>query len=369
MNINIRYNSLMNYEIVFGAFAVSILCSFFVNAVARGIARKYKILIDLPDKNRKFHKRATPLTGGISIFLGSILAIYLMQILGIFSLQQSYDQYATIACGAIIVICFLFDDAMELNSFVRLFFQIFVALIWIIWSDTYLINLGDLFGFGFIALNQQLSLVFTTFCIVGVMNAFNMIDGINGLCSGLAFTSMIFMGIFYNGFIGTHLIVIVGAIAGFLIFNLGIIGTKRWVFLGDHGSNLLGFLAAISMIAASQELRFEFSPVTALWLIAVPFLDCIGLILKRFLRGVGPFTADRDHLHHKLMDRGYSANITLVVILCISIFSSFLGVFLQAKYNDTVSFYSFIIFSIVFYYYSHVFFKKNKLEITNDQIF
>ena len=57
------------------------------------------------------------------------------------------------------------------------------------------------------------------------------------------------------------------------------------------------------MIAASQELRFDFSPVTALWLISVPFLDCIGLILKRLLRGVGPFTADRDHLHHKLMDK------------------------------------------------------------------
>ena len=95
---------------------------------------------------------------------------------------------------------------------------------------------------------------------------------------------MIFLGVFYNGFIGTHLIIAVGAIAGFLIFNLGIIGKKRWVFLGDHGSNLLGFLIAMSMIAASQELRFHFSPVTALWLIAVPFLDCIGLILKRLLR-------------------------------------------------------------------------------------
>ena len=366
MHINIRYNLFMNYEIVFGAFAVSLLCSFFVNAVTRGIARKYKILIDLPDKNRKFHKRATPLTGGISIFLGSILAIYLMQILGIFSLQQSYDQYATIACGAIIVISFLFDDAMELSSFVRLFFQIFVALIWIIWSETYLVNLGDLFGFGFLSLNQLFSIVFTTFCIVGVMNAFNMIDGINGLCSGLVLVSMIFMGIFYNGFIGTHLIFAVGAIAGFLIFNLGVIGNKRWVFLGDHGSNLLGFLTAMSMIGASQELRFDFSPITALWLIAVPFLDCIGLILKRLLRGVGPFTADRDHLHHKLMDRGYSAKKTLIIILCLSIFASFLGVVLQALFTDKISFYCFIIFSFGFYYYSHVFSKTNKLELTND---
>ena len=198
------------------------------------------------------------------------------------------------------------------------------------------------------------------------MNAFNMIDGINGLCSGLAFVSMIFLGIFYNGFIGTHLIVVVGAIAGFLVFNLGIIGKKRWVFLGDHGSNLLGFLTAISMITASQELRFDFSPVTALWLIAIPFLDCIGLILKRILRGVGPFTADRDHLHHKLMDKGCSANTTLVIILCMSIFASLLGVVLQAMYNDVISFYCFMVFSIVFYYCSHALSRRDKLEFVND---
>ena len=106
----------MDNEIIIGAFIISFLCSFFINAVARGIARKNNILIDLPDKNRKFHKRATPLTGGISIFLGSILSIYLMQILGIFSIEQSYFQHAILVCGAIIVISFLFDDAIELNS-------------------------------------------------------------------------------------------------------------------------------------------------------------------------------------------------------------------------------------------------------------
>ena len=137
-------------------------------------------------------------------------------------------------------------------------------------------------------------------------------------------------------------------------------------FLGDHGSNSLGFLTAMSMIGASQELRFDFAPITALWLIAVPFLDCIGLILKRLLRGVGPFTADRDHLHHKLMDRGHSAKTTLIIILCISIFASFSGVVLQTMFTDTISFYCFIIFSLGFYYYSHLFSKTNKLEPAND---
>ena len=366
MNITLSYNLTMNSEIIFGAFIISFLCSFFINAVSRGIARKNKIFIDLPDKNRKFHKRSTPLTGGISIFLGSILAIYLMGALGIYSIQQTLYQYAVLTCSALIVITFLIDDAKELSSSIRLFAQTFIAFIIVIWSETYLINLGDLFGIGLIILNKPASIIFTVFCIVGVMNAFNMIDGINGLCSGLAFMAMLFMGIFYNGFINTHLVYAVGAIAGFLIFNLGIIGNKRWVFLGDHGSNLLGFLTAISMIGASQEIRFDFSPITALWLISIPFLDCIGLILKRISKGVGPFTADRDHLHHKLMAKGYSANKTLVIILCIAISTSLIGIYLQSNYSDSTSFFCFIIYSIVFYYFSHTFFKSKKLELVND---
>jgi len=356
----------MNTEIIFGAFVISFLCSFFVNAVTRGIARKNNILIDLPNKSRKFHKRATPLTGGISIFLGSILAIYLMQELGIFSIQQTFYQHAILTCSAIIVISFLFDDAMELNSLIRLFIQIFVSIIFVIWSEAYLENLGDLFGYGLIILNEPASVIFTVFCIVGVMNAFNMIDGINGLCSGLAFVAMLFLGIFYDGFLGTHLVFAVGSIGGFLIFNLGIIGKKRLVFLGDHGSNLLGFLTAVSMIGASQELRFDLSPMTAIWFIAIPFLDCIGLILKRISRGVGPFTADRDHLHHKLMAKGYSANVSLVIILCIAVSTSLIGIYLQSNYSDSISFLCFIIYSIIFYYFSHTYFEEKKERLFND---
>ena len=100
--------------------------------------------------------------------------------------------------------------------------------------------MGNLLFFGNIYIGD-FGPALTIFCAVGIMNAFNMVDGINGLCSGLAAMVFLFLGIFYNGFIGTQLIFALGAIFGFLIFNLGIIGNKRWVFLGDNGSNLLGF--------------------------------------------------------------------------------------------------------------------------------
>ena len=352
----------MNAEVIFGAFVISFLCSFFLNAATRGVARKNNILIDLPDRNRKFHKRATPLTGGISIFLGSLLAIFLIGELGIYSIKQTYYEYAILACSLIIVFTFLFDDAKELSSLVRLFIQVLVASICVIWSETYLINLGNIFGTGLVILDKPVSIIFTVFCIVGVMNAFNMIDGINGLCSGLTFIAMLLLGIFYNGFIGTHLVFACGAIGGFLIFNLGIIGKKRLVFLGDHGSNLLGFLTAMSMIGASQEMRFDFSAVTALWLIAIPFLDCVGLILNRFARGVGPFTADRHHLHHKLMSKGFSSNKSLIIILFIALLTSITGIYLQAMHDEYISFLCFAIFACIFYYFSHLLSDKKNME-------
>ena len=100
--------------------------------------------------------------------------------------------------------------------------------------------MGNLLFYGNIYLGE-FGPALTIFCAVGIMNAFNMVDGINGLCSGLTGMVFLFLGIFYNGFIGTQLIFCPWSIFGFLIFNLGIIGKKRWVFLGDNSSNLLGF--------------------------------------------------------------------------------------------------------------------------------
>ena len=104
---------------------------------------------------------------------------------------------------------------------------------------------------------------------------------------------------------------------------------KRWIFLGDNGSNLLGFLVAFALIAGSQDPSFGLKPVTALWLVAIPLLDCLGLIIKRLNRGVGPFDADRDHLHHRFMDAGYSAKKTLLIIVFIASVVSLFGIMVE----------------------------------------
>ena len=287
-------------------FLISLLASFFTNAIFRSIAKKNKILIDLPDKNRKFHKRPTPLTGGISILTGSILAILIAVGLNVIDYDHTTYNVSILVCSLLIVTVFLFDDGYGISPRLRLLTQIVACGLLIILSKIYLLDLGNLFFYGNVHLGE-FGPALTIFCAVGIMNAFNMVDGINGLCSGLSAMVFVFLGIFYNGFVGTQLIFALGAISGFLIFNLGIIGQKRWIFLGDNGSNLLGFLVAFALIGGSQDPNFDLKPVTALWLVAIPLLDCLGLIIKRLNRGVGPFDADRDHLHHRFMDAGYSA--------------------------------------------------------------
>ena len=118
-------------------------------------------------------------------------------------------------------------------------------------------------------------------------------------------------------------------------------------FLGDHGSNLLGFLTAFALIGASQDAFFDFRPVTALWFVFIPLLDCLGLIIKRLKRGVGPFDPDRDHLHHRFMDAGYSQKETLIIILIASVLFAFFGVFLQEFASESMSMILFCFFFII----------------------
>ena len=109
---------------------------------------------------------------------------------------------------------------------------------------------------------------------------------------------------------------------GFLTYNLGYLGKKRRVFLGDSGSNMLGFAVAFICIEYSQNLNQQsnINPVTALWLVAIPLVDCIAVMMSRIFKGIMPFRPGRDHLHHKLLDIGFKPKSILLIFICASIF-------------------------------------------------
>jgi UDP-GlcNAc:undecaprenyl-phosphate GlcNAc-1-phosphate transferase len=331
---------------------ISIINSFFFNLILRTFARKKRLLIDIPNKSRKFHKRPTPMTGGISILINIIFTTWLyvnlnnlMGYIPIFSLS-------VILGSGFIVLLFLVNDIKNIKPIIRLIIQTIATYIVIHQSDIYIASLGNLFGTGEILLGEIYGKIFTIFCVVGVMNAFNMIDGIDGLCSGISLIVFCMIGAFFNAFFDSLLIIVVGSVIGFMFFNLGIIGKKRYVFLGDHGSNLMGFLVAWLCIYFSQQTIFNFQPITALWLVFIPVVDCLKVIFNRFKNKKNLSSSDRDHIHFILSSRNFSTKKTLLLILFITFSFSSFGILLQGI-SEVISLIVFMIFSIFYYMFTN----------------
>ena len=454
--------------------AVSILLLAFFASVSfngffRNIAEKNNFLIDIPDKSRKFHFRATPLTGGLGIFFGILISgilisgltdanysldfsnkgffensqfqerpvsknfevddknyelslnktsdekisvkiksdegsfnsdvvdiipisnnkfkailpsgdekIYLINsgdVIEISSTNEAVDIFSpknndninldnfTISlyiCALFIMIFMMFDDFLSIKPIYRLFFQLFISALMIVMSGEYLSNLGNLFGTGDINLGI-LSIPFTIFCVVGIMNAFNMIDGLNGICASLALIPIIFVAFLGNFSFG--LLIPIGAILGFLAYNLGYLGKKRRVFLGDSGSNMLGFAVAFICIEYSQNINHlsYINPVTALWLVCIPLVDSIAVMLTRVLSGIMPFRPGREHLHHRLLNIGVKPKRILFIFIFASSFLALIGFTIEYFYpnKEYLSFYTFLILSASYYLVSIKNIKQN----------
>jgi UDP-GlcNAc:undecaprenyl-phosphate GlcNAc-1-phosphate transferase len=264
-------------------------------------------------------------------------------------------------CAGFIVLFMTIDDLVGIKPSIRLVFQALIILLMIMMSDEYISNLGNLFGLGDIELGR-FSIPFTIFCVVGLMNAFNMSDGLNGICASFAMVPLIFLMLF--GHIKFGLLIPIGALMGFLAYNLGYFGKKRGVFLGDSGSNYIGFVVAMLCVNYSQT-ELTINPVTALWFVALPLLDCIGVMTSRLLKGVMPFRPGRDHLHHKLLDLGLKPKYILYLFLATSISLCALGCLFQILYpnQEYISFYCFICFTVLYYIITKIQLGKNVKSI------
>jgi len=244
----------------------------------------------------------------------------------------------------------LFDDAFGMKASTRLLIQSIAALGLILLGDVYIEDLKV----SLLGIDLQLGIwgiPFTIFAVVGIVNAFNMIDGINGLCAGFA---LIALGALQagSGFdVANYTIVIaMGSIIGFLFYNLGFLGIKRRVFLGDNGSTFLGFLVAWTCINYSQTSENLIQPVTCLWVVAIPLLDCLGVMVGRAVKGILPFSPGRDHIHHKLQRITKSSSKTLIGLLILGLLVAWIGIIIEKSYlSAELSFILFLIFSLIFY--------------------
>ena len=261
-----------------------------------------------------------------------------------------------IAFTILIQLVMIIDDMWAIKEKNKLIIQAICVLGLILFSDVYITSLGNLLGFGEIQLGI-FGIPFTVFCIVGMMNAFNYIDGLNGLCASFSLVCLTSVIVIVNAFNSLNLLPLIlpaGAIVGFLMYNLGIFGDQRNVFLGDNGSQALGFLCLWILVYFSQFDAYGFSPVSALWLVAILFMDAVRVLSTRIilgLRGANIFKARRDHIHHKLQDYGFSNELVYSVLILSAGSLSAVGIFLNRIFPESpfYSFYTFIVLWICFH--------------------
>ena len=350
----------MDLTIILDYIIISIIASMTVNSILRNYAKRYNILVDLPDRSRKFHKRPTPLTGGLGILIALLVSGKLYIDLNNLTGYVPEFTFQLMVTSIPLLVLFLIDDFKGINPFFRILIQISLSIYLILTTGVYLESLGNLLGFGDLKLGI-FSIPFTIFCVVGIMNAFNMMDGINGLCSGCAMLALMLIG-FYSGLIyDSMLVLIIGSMIGFVMFNLGVFGKKRGVFLGDSGSNLVGFWVAWIAIYSSQSVIYTIQPITVLWFVAIPLLDCIGLIFSRTRKGKSWSSADRNHIHHKLMQK-YSSRETLFIILLITFVTGIFGILCDIYLKSYISTLLFLVYACIYYLYIGIFLNNDHIR-------
>lgn len=224
-----------------------------------------------------------------------------------------------LAAAGLVTITGALDDRFDINYRARLFIQFIAAGLLVFGAGDVLTSFGNILGPYELTLGW-LAIPVTIFAIAGLINAFNMVDGIDGLAGGLSLISILGIYLLTKGQISadstTILALIAGALLGYLVFNLHLFPriTKK-VFMGDAGSMFLGFVVTAFLIRYTQGEKQVFAPVTALWLVAVPLFDLFTTTLRRVRHGKSPFHPDRTHMHHIFMRAGFSSRATLAFLM------------------------------------------------------
>ncbi len=296
------------------------LVALFMVAVLIPVLRPAAVRLGLTDHpgGRKQHALPTPMHGGLCILLAMVATA------AIFNDLRSSAMVAFYLGGGLLLLVGILDDRFDLNWKLRIGAQAVAAIIMMYIGGVSVQQLADVVGVHSFPIGL-LSLPVTVFVVVGMINALNMSDGVDGLAGGQALVSMLLFACFalYAGNVVTaeRLVITAGAIIGFLVWNMRRPGQPRaQVFLGDAGSTVLGFMIAWASIRLSQNAWHPVSPVLGPWTIAIPLVDCCSLILRRWRQGRSPFAADRDHLHHLLLDAGYSPRTVTLGLMAVSAF-------------------------------------------------
>jgi len=287
-------------------------------------------LLDQPG-GRKDHAVPTPATGGISIFLALLVTSVIF---------GRFEHHLDVFFIASIWLLFvgILDDRFDLSSMIRLLVQAVAAIVMIVFAGLQADKLSDVVGIAGFHLGI-LTPVFTIFITLGLINALNMADGSDGYLAGQVIAALgLFSGLaLYAGNTGLAMqcALFTTAVLGFWFWNMRFPWQPRAkVFLGDAGSTFLGFAVVWFALQLTQNAQHPVTPVLAPWMIALPVLDCVVLMLDRMRQGRSPFSADRNHMHHLLLDAGFTPTKIAIGMMVLSILIGCLAA-IAVKYGAT----------------------------------
>ena len=273
---------------------------------------------DIPNEKRKIHKYPTPKTGSYSIFI--TLIIFLLIELFFFQIDKSFN---FIVIGSILFfIVGFFDDKFNLSPTIRIFLGIFIILLITILDKYFIISQFYLSSFDTFFYLNNFSLIFTTLCILCLINSLNFSDGINGLACGLVFFWLIYILFIYKDYIDINIFCLVTIILSnlILIFYFNIKGHH---FLGDAGSLMTSsFVAFLIIFLHNQKLNDpgpQDSAESILIIFLIPFLDMLRLLISRTFRKESPAKGDNDHLHHYLITKFSIINSLIIYFLLVNV--------------------------------------------------
>lgn len=277
--------------------------------------------LDYPNE-RKVHKKPMPVMGGLMIYLGFLFGYMLFA-------PQSTQMLAILISSFIVVITGILDVIKPLRAREKLVGQVVAALIIVFYGKILLNDIsffGYYFDFGWLA--YPITIVF----IVAVMNCINLIDGLDGLADGISMIFFITIGVlaFIMHNLGsleiTIAFIMIGACLGFLIFNFN----PAKIFMGEIGSMFLGFMIAVVCLLGFKAVTLT-SLVVPMLILAIPILDTLFAILRRIIHHKPIYEADRQHLHHQLLNKKFSQKTTVLIIYAVSILFSSASVFYVLK--------------------------------------
>ncbi|MEM7162679.1 MAG: MraY family glycosyltransferase [Bacteroidota bacterium] len=334
---------------------------------------KLKHLVDYQNEKRKVHKTSKPTIGGIIIFAGAIFAFCLWfptedrnYNLPMDLMIESFNEFKYLIASLLILFFIgVKDDIIGTAPSKKLIGHILVGCILVLMAEIRITSMHGIFGF--YDLPEWTSIILSLFTYIVLVNAFNLIDGVDGLATGIGLIGSILFGIwfFMAGNIPVTLLCasVAGALFAFLIFNF----SPAKIFMGDSGSMFIGAIMSVLAIKMIEyptnqmppDLASISKPILAMSILVYPLFDTIRVFFLRLVKGVSPFAADQNHIHHRLMKMGLGHRNTAFVLYFFSLFIVLINFILKGN-SPTIAFFIVFLLTALVYHIPFLFKLKSK---------